>query len=291
MTNAAYAQYDEPRFGRRLSTSQFNAIQADMFNAAGLTLGDERVRDFYAEQPNFKDAMTALYTNGYESIVKSGLEAKPGEPFVNGEVFSPESQAAQQNFFNLALFTPPLGDSAGRLAQFVNNNASQVATELQQHTDDAFFQNKYGLTREAAASVMGAQVGFVLNGLEDALEQIKEGAIGKGEGAELLSNILLTGGGAAVGTAFGGPVGGFLVNAITEGLKGSIGGSLSANVTQAEIEKAINELKDGGVDIDQFANFMIASLRRQIPGNNQGDDALEAFGDGFNSVRTGRVRI
>ena len=286
MFNLAYEGYNE--FGS-LSSDDIDRLHAEVFNTAAAELGDEEVAEHYRGRADFKDSLTVLYQNGYDAIIEENLAPNPDETYTNGEVFDGESQRAFENFFATTLFSPPPGERASDLVRFVNDKAAQTIGDLQDPAKgDDYFQEKYGVNRLAAASLAGAQVGFVLNGLEDGLTRIKEEAVGEGEAAAMLSNVIFTGVGAGVGASTG-PLGAVISDIVAEGVKGVAGSSISGAVTQREIEQAIEQLRDGGVSVNEFAQNMVADLRRQIPGYNDGDEALSAFGDGFNSVRSGRV--
>lgn len=285
MFNVAYEPYNE--FGR-VPSDDLRAIGTEMFYAASGQLSDGNLREFYQGRTDFKDALSVQYMENYDQIVAEGLDSDSGQPPANGVVFDSNSRIALQNFFNTTLFTPPIGIEGNILARFVSKKQDDLAAELNDPgKTDAFFQEKYGVNRLGAAEVMGAQAGMILNGLEDALRAIKEDSLRNGQDASAVFAVIVTG----LGTAAGLPSAGATVfsAAITEVIKAFGGPALADAIANGDYERAVEELKRSGVSVEDFAQGFVDQIRRSLPGPP--DQALVFWGDGFNSVRSGRVRF
>jgi hypothetical protein len=207
MFDAAYANVGDQFAPALLPTSQAQSLQTSLFqDAMGLlTPGsqsyDPDVNSFYTQNVpsqgvSMKDALASLFQNDYASIV----QLYSTEP---NHTLSPEGMQTFQEFFALAVFTPPPSPYASGAIQTIlsqiNNLASLYPPSGGHSPEPPDQEQNYAISLGEQAEAMAA-------GLQEALTSILSGETQAYQGTQNLINGIITFGEVAGGT-FGGPPG------------------------------------------------------------------------------------
>ncbi|MBV8072913.1 MAG: hypothetical protein JO270_23625 [Acidobacteriaceae bacterium] len=254
MFDAAYADAGDGFSPAPLSTSQAQHLQTRLFQAAVGTLqSDSPVKAFYSQSIPMKDALSAEFQQGYDSIVK-GYSGPDGE-------LSSTGITAFREFFADAVFTPPPSSYALGAVQTIQDRLTSYISRANQSPSSA----QPSQQEAAYAESLGEQAQAMAGGLNEAFTSILNGASQNNQSTQTLLDGLISVGGAVVGAA-GGPAGGVGSAIVGEALTLLVNSNSGSG--PSDVQAAVSELKTHGININGYDPGAFYDLSTNIMNNS-----------------------
>lgn len=256
MFNVAFEKYND--FGPGAPSADLQRICVEMFTHATDALNDPNfggeLTEHYAQSPNFKDGLSAIFREEFDAVIRESTLAVGGADRTqnyDGNL-STDGHRRIEKFFQLALFTPPGGSYQGVMASFVAGKMDALAQSLQSGNMEAFqglSRDGNGFSQTEGARLLGELLGMVHNGMQDAVtaakgDRDKEIAATKGFLDVVASLIPLPAG-----------------RLITQIGLTTVAESIKSFGTQAAAERLVDEgrLDNAGI-VDQLYNGILAQM-------------------------------
>jgi hypothetical protein len=273
-----------------ISSSDLTATRTQLFNAAAQALTDSRVEGSFKDNDTFKDAMTRIFTNQFDSIINSGLGT-------NGAGFDIlKFQPGLEKFFQSVLFTQHPTLATKDLSNFLADRLSKYGQGLMDTKPGAEqrFRDQFGRSRIDAAAISGGLLGMMTNALRASKDELNKDNEAKAGAIKFVVDV-----------AFGFIPG--IGGKLAEGVDSTIAKTLIEKTLGPVQDKVLGLIKDGAVDqakqllLDQFkgkdpeAAFLglFNALNQTIPNGDEHNEPnfLTQFESSYSTAVNSPYRI
>lgn len=257
--------------GSTLVESPFSTeLKVSLFNIVTERLTDSGTAEKFRGNVEFKQHLGTIYGNNQHEITASYINE-------SGEDLTPDGVKNLNAFFREVIFTTPLAENAKDIATSFTQRADEVLNDADNLSDEDFLL-KYGKDKRTMSSLVGQEFGTLVNAMEESLKNIKD--LSDKEAKQIVD---VLNGFVSVASATAG-VPGVAATAgssiIGESLKILIG-SAAESISKGNYDEAVKQLKEQGIDPENFDDFTILDILGKI----ENDDAHDSFRDAYDFVK------
>lgn len=250
------------------SPSAPQSLRVRMFEIASNALIDANgdIAEKYRDNLEFKEGLGNIFLKDQNRIINRSVGA-------NGYDLTSTGLRSLNGFFREVLFTSPLAGNAADVAKSFTENMNSVLADADRLTDREF-ETKYGRNKREMSSLVGEQVGVLINSIEESLRNIKGKSEAEAEQIVGVLGAIISAGENIAGV--GGPAATVGASIIGEALQLGLG-PLGDSIAQGKYDDAVRQLRDGGVDINDFNDYTVNDILATITNPVAHDSFRDAF--------------
>lgn len=244
------------------------SLRVRMFEIASNALVDANgdAAEKYRDNLEFKEGLGNIFLRDQEAITNRSVGA-------NGYDLTSNGLKSLNGFFREVLFTTPLAGNAADVAKSFTENMNSVLADADRLTDRGF-ETKYGRNKHDMSSLVGEQVGVLINSVEESLRNIKGKSEAEAEQIVGVLGAIISAGENIAGVA--GPEATVGAAIVGEALQLGLG-ALGDSIAQGKYDDAVRQLRNGGVDVNDFNDYTVNDILATITNPVAHDSFRDAF--------------
>jgi hypothetical protein len=269
--------------GQAIPSDNLRTLRTTIFNTAAQTLTDSNVFKNFKNNQTFKDGLSAVFMQEFDAIITSGLGP-------NGAGFDIlKFQPGMEKFFQLTLFSPPLGYTSQQLSNFISGRISETGAALLDNSAGAEekFRAEHGRSRMDGAAIAGGLLGMLTDGLKASKDALKKDAEAQAQAVKLVLDIAF-GFIPGIGSRLGDTAAEQFLKNIIGPLDNKIRDSIKNRAVDKAKELIMSQYKEklGDLNPEQMVLALFNSLNQTIPnGDNRGEQNFRAeFNSSYSTI-------